>query len=257
MFEIEELVSHGYVVAGIDHPYTSSGVIFPDGRDLKLDRRVAASVIDDHIVDDTFMLSVFDVLGQDAVFALDELDKVDKSDPDGVLTGRLDLERVGIFGTSLGGITAAEACRLDHRFKVCLILDVAMPPDVVASGLTQPTMWISRGPAIMRQEGWSESAIREHQTSMRTVFNHLSSEGFLVLIPGMYHVDMTDFPYIVPPPLGGAVGALGPADWHRTHAIITAFSLAFFDRYLGGEPGGTLSSASEHYRDVDFELHQP
>lgn len=257
IFEIEELVSHGYVVAGIDHPYTASGVIFPDGRDVKLDRRVARSVVDEHIVDDAFMLSVFDVPGEDAVFALDQLGKIDAADPDGVLTGRLDLDRAGIFGTSLGGITGAEACRLDHRFKACLILDVAMPPDVVASGLTQPTMWISRGPQIMRQEGWSESAIREHQTSMQEVFDHLANDGYLVLLAGMYHVDMTDFPAIVPPPLGTALGALGPADWQRTHAIINAYSLAFFDTYLGGGDDRTLASLTDQFSEVQVELHHP
>ena len=30
--QVEELVSRGYVVATIDHPYAASGVVFPDGR---------------------------------------------------------------------------------------------------------------------------------------------------------------------------------------------------------------------------------
>ncbi|UOK63043.1 hypothetical protein MT997_34085 [Paenibacillus sp. OVF10] len=32
MTAIEELVSHGYIVVGMDHPYTSARVTFPDGR---------------------------------------------------------------------------------------------------------------------------------------------------------------------------------------------------------------------------------
>ncbi|MGZ8410884.1 MAG: alpha/beta hydrolase [Hyphomicrobium sp.] len=31
-FQVEELASHGYVVAAIDHPYMAAAVVFPDGR---------------------------------------------------------------------------------------------------------------------------------------------------------------------------------------------------------------------------------
>ena len=252
-FQVEELVSHGYVVAGIDHPYTATGVRFPDGRVARLDQRVADSVIDESIVDDAFMLDVFDYLGADAVFTLNQFTALDKVDPQGVLIGRLDLEHVGIFGPSLGGITAAEACRLDPRFGACLIMDVAMPPDVVASGLTQPAMWISRGPEIMRREGWPESAIRLHQTTMRAVFEAPGGDSYLVLLPGMFHTDMTDVPYVVPPPLGAAIGTSGPMDWHRTHGIINAYTLAFFDRYLKGAAAPLLDGPSPQFPEVAFE----
>lgn len=33
-FQIEELVSHGYVVAAVDQPYAAAQVVFPDGRTL-------------------------------------------------------------------------------------------------------------------------------------------------------------------------------------------------------------------------------
>ena len=250
-FQIEELVSQGYVVFGIDHPYTATDVAFPDGRHVELDARVAASVADGR--EDPFMLEVLDTLGADAVFALDQIAQLDQSDENGILTGRLDVARAGIFGTSLGGITTAEACRLDSRFKACLILDVDMPPDVVASGLSSPTMWISRGPEIMRQEGWTEAAITQLQTTMHAVFGAMSKDGYLVLIPGMYHTDMTDFPLIMPPPLGNLLGANGPADWRRTHAIINAYSLAFFDRYLKGTPSTLLDGPVPGFPEVEFE----
>src|SRR5450631_716552 len=35
-FQVEALVSHGYVVAAIDHTYAASGVLFPDGRRVML-----------------------------------------------------------------------------------------------------------------------------------------------------------------------------------------------------------------------------
>ena len=49
-------------------------------------------------------------LAQDAVFTLNQLGSLNQSDPNGILTGRLDVEQTGIFGVSLGGEVAAEAC---------------------------------------------------------------------------------------------------------------------------------------------------
>ena len=243
-FQVEELVSHGYVVVGIDHPGTVADVVFPDGRHVALDPRVAASMLDEHVVDDTFILEVFDSLGQDAVFTLNQLSSLDSGDPARLLTGRLDLQHVGIFGSSLGGIAAAEACRLDHRFQCCLMLDVAAPPDVVRSGLQQPAMWISATPETKLLEGWTPSAIREQENSTRDVFSSLPGDGYRVLIPGMFHAEIGDAPSIFARPLGTWLGVTGPADWRRTHAIINIYSLAFFDKHLKGEPQALLGEPS-------------
>lgn len=39
-FQVEELVSHGYIVVAIDHPYAEAGMDFPDGRRVPLDPRM-------------------------------------------------------------------------------------------------------------------------------------------------------------------------------------------------------------------------
>jgi hypothetical protein len=59
------LVSHGYVVATIDHPYAASGVIFPDGRLAKVDPRMFDP---DHPGHPAFIDSVIPFLAQDAIF---------------------------------------------------------------------------------------------------------------------------------------------------------------------------------------------
>ena len=33
-FQVEELVSHGYIVAAIDQPYAAASVVFPDGHQV-------------------------------------------------------------------------------------------------------------------------------------------------------------------------------------------------------------------------------
>ncbi|WP_244562766.1 hypothetical protein [Paenibacillus uliginis] len=34
MTTVEELVSHGFIVVGMDHPYTAAKIVFPDGREI-------------------------------------------------------------------------------------------------------------------------------------------------------------------------------------------------------------------------------
>jgi predicted dienelactone hydrolase len=144
-FQVEELVSHGYVVAAIDQPSVAATVLFPDGRRAAYDPRwdpPHSAFMDAHIPD----------LAQDVVFTLDQLVLLDRADPAGILTGRLDLQRAGLLGMSLGAIVGGEACRLEPRLRAGLLLDAMMPAEVVRDGLRQPTMWITRDADTMRLE---------------------------------------------------------------------------------------------------------
>ena len=247
-FQVEELVSHGYVVAAIDHPYAAAGVDFPDGRRVSLDTRM---------MDRRFQDRVLPFLAKDVSFTLDQLAAINRSDPEGVLTGGLDLQHAGMFGVSLGGAVTAEACLHDARLRACLPMDVYMPADVVRDGLMQPTMWISRDADTMRREGWAQSDIDETQTTMRSVYASLHGDGYLVLVPNMFHQNLSDFPYFVASPLNAWVG-LGPIDARRAHTIINAYSLAFFDRYLRGTTAEPLLDApAPQYPDVLVELRRP
>jgi len=246
-FQVEELVSHGYVVAAIDHPYAGSEVIFPDGRRAMYDARMT---------DRNFKEGIFTYLGQDAVFVLNQLEGLNKADPNHLLTGHLDMEHVGIFGLSLGGIVASEACLLDQRFRACLIMDVYMPREVVKAGLRQPTMWISRDTETQHQERWSTADIDELQTTMRSVFERLPGDGYIVLIAGAFHINFSDFPLIAYAPLARRLGVIGPVGSQKAHKIINAYSLAFFDTYLKNKSAGFLKGPPV-YPEVSVETKQP
>jgi predicted dienelactone hydrolase len=114
--QVEDLASRGYVVAAIDHTYAASGVVFPDGRFAAFDPRMFDLA---HPVHPAFLDVAIPYLAQDVVFVLNQLAVVNDADPAGVLTDRLDLERTGIFGASLGGAVAAEACRTEPRLRAC------------------------------------------------------------------------------------------------------------------------------------------
>lgn len=246
--QIEELVSHGYVVAAMDEPGAAAGVVFPDGRLVPFDSRMFDPARPGHNV---FLDGMIPFLAKDASFTLDRLTTMNQVDPTGILAARLDLTHVGMFGVSLGGEVTAETCRIDPRFGACLIIDVFMPDDVVEQGLTQPTMWITRDAASMQLERWQQRDIDETQDEMRSVYSRLPGDGYLVLIPGTFHPNFSDFPLLSP--LARWAGLIGPIDPHRAHTIVDGMSLAFFDRHLKGAPAPLLDRPRAEFPEMIYE----
>jgi hypothetical protein len=165
----------------------------------------------------------------------------------------MDIDHAGMVGVSLGGIVAAEACRIDPRIKACLIEDVFAPNDVLATGLKQPAMWLTRDAATMREEGWPQWEIDLHLSTMRRVYESVTTDAYFVEIPGMFHLNFTDLPYTVATPIARALHLIGPIDWRHGHDIVNAYGLAFFDRHLKGVPQPFLDGPSPGFPEVRIE----
>ena len=269
-FQIEELVSHGYIVVGIDQPGGAAAVVFPDGHQINITGRVQQILTLNHqsvspaenapqLNGQTFKDGTIPYFAQDVSFILDQLAAMNTADPKSILTGKLDLEHTGIFGVSLGGMVGAEACLKDLRLKACLVMDVTMTADVVREGLQQPSMWITRPAETMRLErqkvgGWAEKDVEEHQTTMRAVYNSLPGDGYFVQVPGIFHIDFTDLNLLSPGfPL---IGFIGPVGSQRAHEIVNAYSVAFFDKHLKGERVALLDGPAPQFPEVLFETRR-
>jgi len=252
-FQVEELASHGYVVVALDQPYVVTMVVFPDGREAAYDDRwdpPHSAFMDAHIP----------YLAHDVIFTLDQLGSLDRADPHGSVTGRLDLERVGLVGHSMGAVVASEACHLDGRPRAALLEEAFMPSDVLRDGLNLPTMFITRDADTMRLErrtagGWPDSDIRETLDTMRSVYERLPRDGYYLQVPGMFHLDMTDAPFFSS--LVSWPGFTGPIGGDRAHQIINAYSVAFFDRHLRAQPSPLLDGPSERFPEVVVESRRP
>ena len=265
-FQIQELVSHGYVVLGLDQPYAMARVVFPDGRVADYDHRMDPphrlpgfdpATAPAH---SAFPYAQIPYLAGDVTFALDRLAGLDTHDPYGLLTGRLDLARVGLLGQSMGGTVGGTACLHEPRVRACLIEDAYLTDEVVLAGLLQPTMWITRDEATMllerrRTGGWPDAAIAEHASSTRAVFEALPGDGYVVAVQGMFHIELTDAPLFTP--LAPALGLTGPTGATATHEIINAYSLAFFDRHLRDRPAPLLAGPPSPYSQVTLQTRQP
>lgn len=266
MFQIQELASHGYIVVGLDAPGASASVQFPDGRQVRglpsevlqpLVRQSAAPLPHTPKLRGRAMPDgIVPYLAQDVAVALDRLTALNEHDPRGLLTGKLALDRVGVFGVSLGGMVAAQACLRDPRPAACLVMDASMPLGVVAAGLSQPTMFLTRDAETMRLErkragGWPEEAIVLTIDSMRAVYAGLAGDGFYVQIPGAFHLNFTDVPHWLP--VARRIGLLGPVAARRVFDLVNAYTMAFFDRYLNDRAAPLLERPSPPPQGVRIE----
>jgi predicted dienelactone hydrolase len=268
-FQVEELVSHGYIVVGIDQPGAAASVIFPDGHhiagfpktqmDPLINQSLSPTSEAPQLNGQVFPDGIIPYFAQDVSFTLDQLTALNRQDPRHLLTGKLDLQHTGLFGVSLGGMVGGEACKSDPRLAACLLMDVAMTADVVEKGLQQPSMWLTRPADSMRLErqhlgDWPEKDIQQTQTTMRSVYTRLPADGYFVQIPGTFHLDFTDVDLFSP--AFPKLGFTGPIGSQRAHEIINAYTLAFFDKHLKNEPEALLTGSSSPYPEVTFEAHR-
>ena len=247
MFQIQDLVSHGYIVVGLDQPDAAGAVRLPDGRTITLPPLHVIQPLIDQSLDPLpqapqlfagpMPAGILPYFAKDVSFAIDRLTTIDNRRR-GILANHMNLHRIGIFGMSLGAMTAAQAALHDPRIRAVLMIDAAMPADVVRAGLPQPAMWISRPADSMRLErrrmgGWSEKAIAQTISTMRATFRHCApGNGYYLEMPGMFHLNFTDAPYWSP--FTRQLGLTGPVDATKMFAIVNAYTLAFFNKYLDG-----------------------
>jgi dienelactone hydrolase len=245
----EDLASHGYVVVGIDAPYRTFEVVFPDGRVM---RRTAENnpelVSGDELTHRANKLLT--VWTADIAFVLDRLDRLNASDPSGRFTGRLDMTRVGVFGHSFGGAQAAQFCSQDSRCKAGIDIDGSLHGSVVQTGIHRPFMFLGSGHGDFS----SDEEVRQIQADMQSVYERLPADGRLrISIRGANHFTFTDDGALLKTNvMRGVFHLLGKLDIDgRRQLEVTAYCVhTFFDAYLKGRTVSPRNFASPLYPEI-------
>ena len=151
--QLEDLASHGYVVFGIEHPFDAYAVVLSPNRI----ERFAAARWDSARARPggamAYQLAQVPLRAADVRFALDQLSHLRAIPGVAGSAGALDLGRIGAFGHSLGGMAAANACRLDARIRACMNQDAdddGRPFDggPAALPIKQPFLFFETGHSI-------------------------------------------------------------------------------------------------------------
>jgi dienelactone hydrolase len=245
----EDLASHGYVVVGFDAPYRTYVVVLPDGRVIARAPQNDADLLSGP-QQEQLANKLVQAWSADTSFALDRLEQLNASDPSGRFLGRLDMQRVGVFGHSLGGATALQFCHDDSRCKAGIDVDGAPLGSVITEGVTQPFMFLM---SYHRSEPDAEN--RQVGANVRSIYDRLPSDRrFEIMIRGANHFGFSDDgallkSHIV---LGTLrmLGILGIGG--RRQLAVTAYCVhSFFDAYLKGASVSRLKISSPLYPEIE------
>jgi hypothetical protein len=217
---IEDLVSHGYVVAAIEHTAEVFGVLFLDGKlHMYSEKRIPKqSVPPSNATKEEYQAYVdawnrhnVDVRAADLSFVLDKVIELNNAvGKPSQFSQRLDLAHVAAVGHSRGGWASIVACRRDERLKACVNED----GNAGGQGLTYPgapvpkqsIMYVEISPVLKpgtTQDDWivlkqlhltAEQWVQQWHETVNKEFRSFSSGGYFVQLtaPGMEHYSFSD-----------------------------------------------------------------
>jgi predicted dienelactone hydrolase len=240
--QMEELASHGYIVFSINHTYESWATVFPDGRVIP-ESEVAFNTLHGSSGKMLDLNARLFTWVADTQFVLDRLERInnDVSDP---FAGRLDLERLGVFGMSFGGATATEICLIDSRCKVGANMDGGQfgYVDFSANHLQVPFMFFYSE----RNNGMNDY-----------IYEGVENRAYRIVVAGSSHANYTDAPLWSPFSKYASEMVrypIGTIDQHRMTSITNSYLLAFFNRHLKNQQSPLLDKVVSQFPEVDFRF---
>ncbi|AKG34189.1 alpha/beta hydrolase family protein [Paenibacillus durus] len=239
-FQTVELASHGFIVVAVEHTLSSFTTVFPGGHYIGLSpNQPKPSDIPawDDIIDKVWL--------NDIRFVLDRLEDLNRRDDKKLLTGALDLSRIGMLGHSFGGANAAQALLLDQRVKAAINMDgTFFGKGDLSRGLPRPFLLMSSD--LPPQPAGASAEPTDSQLAAagltRELFDKqlrqiplrkqeaLRNGGKELIIPHATHLSFCDF-YLWFPMMVWTNGQT--EDPHRTHRTINKATVAFFEEHLG------------------------
>jgi dienelactone hydrolase len=200
----EDLASHGYVVVGIDAPFRTSFVAMSDGRKLRRTPQNDADRVAGPALT-ALTVSLMQAWVEDLRFTLDTLAMINREDARGQFTGRLNLQRVGVLGHSLGGATALQFCHDEARCQAGVDIDGAALGSVVRDGITQPFLFL-----LADHSSEDVRATQRTLADLRSIHDRLPADhrGWIE-IAGANHYNFNDGAVLKSPVLMRALRLVG------------------------------------------------
>lgn len=244
----EDLASHGYVVAGIDHTYESHATAFPDGRVTNCLAREARRP------GNGFWEKVAAGRAADVSFVLGELTGANPAWP---AAGLIDPSRIAMAGHSAGGAAAIAAMLADPRIRAGIDMDGSTAAPIPDGGLSRPFMFLGKqsdytpgsGSAATTPRDWKR--LRAAVTTWERDWELLTGWKRWIVVAGAVHASFTDLALLADQvDIDIDIGASLPGA--RSLNITRAYVRAFFDQHLRGRPQALLDQPSPRYPEVTF-----
>ncbi|WP_433945108.1 alpha/beta hydrolase family protein [Paenibacillus sp. SN-8-1] len=267
--QAENLASHGYIVAVIDHTYNTFATEFPDGLITTSTTDDLFSPGDDYRTSRGNRDKLGKVLTDDVSFVLDQFELIQSGQIPSHLKGRIDLGHVGIFGHSIGGATAYDAS-YDPRIAAGIDLDGGLYRLRDREGLRKPFLFINSESefenlkmvmdnhtyteAELKRMGstreWEDQVTEDKKLELERMRDTVAAGGQFLYIDKTEHLNFADVQFISPIfKLLGITGKIAP---ERANTVINAYMLDFFDKYLKNQGGILMKGPDSRFPEVKF-----
>ncbi|MEU0941229.1 hypothetical protein ABZ379_00295 [Streptomyces canus] len=247
----EDLASRGFVVVTVDHTGEAPAVQFPDGHVVGNGPMMTAwAEAFRNGTTVAFFKKLMAARTADTELVLDRLSSLPPR-----LTCAMDLRRVGMFGQSGGGFTAANTMYGDPRIKAGINMDGTLEynsepsgtnlSEVALHGLDQPFL-------LMGNSAAADGSDVRHEPSWASFWRHQRGWKADVTLNDSVHASFTDAKALLPQ-LAGLVpdatlaAAVGTVDFHQAVAANRALVASFFDRFLKGPDDHLLDGGASPY----------
>lgn len=239
----EDLASHGFIVAAVEHTCDSTLSIFKDRSTVPF--RGMENFPDSLQKARHYRRKQAGIRANDLVHVLDVLERMNAEDPR--WRGKIDFTRVGVMGHSFGGCTAILTAYQEPRIKACISMDGWMWPlpeflteenstDEAAGSreakgehhqISQPVLLLD-APHFMGEK--EEYTMHNRAHASRVVHN--SGRGSMkVVVNKSHHHDFSDVSFMAPI-FTNLIGLTGYPDGYQMQHIMLEFSLMFFNEHV-------------------------
>ncbi|NOU90612.1 dienelactone hydrolase [Paenibacillus sp. LMG 31460] len=265
--QAENLASHGYIVAVIDHTYNTFATEFPDGRIATSTTNDLFSPDHDYRTESGNRDKLGKVLTDDVAFALDQFELIQSGQIPSHLKGRIDLGHVGVFGHSIGGATAYDAS-YDPRIAVGIDLDGGLYRLRDREALRKPFLFMNSESefeklkmvmdnrvytdAELNRMGntreWMDQVTEDKKLELERMRETVAAGGQFLYIDNTEHLNFTDVQFISP--IFKVLGITGKIAPERANSVINAYMLDFFDMYLKNQGGILMKGPDSRFPEV-------
>jgi dienelactone hydrolase len=271
--QCEDLASHGYIVAAIDHTYASAATAFPD-------RIVSSKEATANFNTAEPAEIITQIMADDCKFVIDSLSKMNEGINNSIFKGKLNVDEIGVIGHSVGGAVAYNLAINDSRVKAAIDLDgIVFVTPKEDSGYMAPFLMLAndkyhiqgiqnREPLMKKFEDMSDvdqkitidiygnreaynDAYNKAQQNITGLAKVVKASGNLFTIEGSDHMKFTDIGlFFGARQLREMIGIGGMTDPARCLEITKSITSVFFNQHLKGETKDSLESLVKKYPEL-------
>jgi len=230
----EELASNGYIVLAIDHTYDSGITQFPDKRTVPFKLITTANQESDEFYN--HFHTRLEIRTSDISFILDQI-------PTTFLANKVNMNKIGALGCSLGGEAVIQIATQDKRIKAIAVMDGFPVGPELPDSLSTPLMVF-----FAEKTNWSDLKCSEKKkeefANQTKAYKKLCD--YTITMKNADHVIFTDFALFNHLDLFKKIPAtashfkIGQKDGFKATEIICTYLKAFFDRHLRETQGNFL-----------------